>query len=260
MALNAKLCIGSVVHRRYRPTVHGLQYRVVSLLVDLDDLEDLSSRSRLFSYNRSNLFSLHAKDHGDGAGDNLKGTILGKIRAENPQVQIERVQMLCFPRVLGYVFNPLTVYYCYGSDDQLAFIVYEVNNTFGDRHHYVLPLEEPPVAAAGQSCLKKMYVSPFNTVEGTYEFHISPPEEPLAVGVNLRVDGLPVLKAYLHARTEALTDRALLKAFMRMPAMSFKVIAAIHWEALRLWLKGLRIVKRPKHLPALHPLSINKQK
>ena len=257
--LSSKLCLGTVVHRRYRPKAHALRYRVFSLLIDLDEVETLGSRLRLFSFNRSNLFSLYEKDHGDAAGQNLKNAIVKKVQAVNPETEIERVVMLCFPRVLGYVFNPLTVYYCFSGDEQLASIVYEVNNTFGDRHHYVLPVEVPSGRALAQSCTKQMYVSPFNAVEGKYEFHVSMPGDKLAIGINLRVDGAPVLKAYLSAHTKTLNDRTLLLAFARMPAMTFKVIAAIHWEALRLWLKGLRIVKRPKRLQSLHPVSLNKQ-
>lgn len=248
----AKLCYGTVVHRRYRPKVHGLKYRVFSLLVDLDQVELLSKRLKLFSLNRANLFSLHEQDHGTGAPGGLKRTIVEKVEARHAGTAIERVVMLCFPRVLGYVFNPLTVYYCYGVDDALKVLVYEVNNTFGDRHHYVLSVDADQQGTLAQACTKKMYVSPFNAVDGTYEFHVSAPEDKLAVGVNLRVDGAPVLKAYLSAQTSELSDRALLGAFVRLPAMTFKVIAAIHWEALLLWAKGLKIKKRPR---ALHSLS-----
>ncbi len=248
---SAKLCHGTVVHRRYRPKVHGLRYRVFSLLVDLDHLDALSERLKLFSFNRRNLFSLHEKDHGTGAPGGLKGTIVEKVEARYPHLEIGRVVILCFPRVLGYVFNPLTVYYCYGPDDALKALVYEVNNTFGERHHYVLGVEGAQEGTLAQACSKKMYVSPFNAVDGAYEFHVSVPGEKVAVGVNLRVDGAPVLKAYLAAKTAVLSDRALMGAFARLPAMTFKVIAAIHWEALLLWAKGLKIKKRPRALPSL---------
>ncbi len=247
----AKLCHGLVVHRRYRPTPHALRYGVFSLLLDLDQVEALSQHLRLFSFNGPNLFSLQETDHGDGTAGDLKQSIVKKVAARDPDAEIKRVTMLCFPRVLGYVFNPLTVYYCYGADDELAAIVYEVNNTFGDRHHYVLPVNTETNQTVAQACSKKMYVSPFNAVEGDYEFHLSPPGETLAVGVNLRVDGAPVLKAYLSAKTGELSDRTLLYAFARMPAMTFKVIAGIHWEALLLWLKGLPIKKRPGAVRAL---------
>jgi DUF1365 family protein len=182
--------------------------------------------------------------------------VFSKVQAALPDVGVERVQILCFPRILGYVFNPLTVYYCYASEGHLTALVYEVNNTFGDRHHYVLPVDSAEGRSLAQSCSKRMYVSPFNAVEGEYEFHVSAPGEKLAVGVNLRVDGAPVLKAYLVANARTLSDRALVKAFAGMPAMTFKVIAAIHWEALLLWLKGLRVAKRPKQAAPLHSLSM----
>lgn len=250
-----KLCHGLVVHRRYRPKLHALRYRVLSLLIDLDEAPALSQRLRFFSYNTANLFSLREADHGDGGGA-LKDFVVSKVQAALPDVGVERVQILCFPRILGYVFNPLTVYYCYASEGHLTALVYEVNNTFGDRHHYVLPVDGAEGRSLAQSCSKRMYVSPFNAVEGEYEFHVSAPGEKLAVGVNLRVDGAPVLKAYLAANAQTLSDRALVKAFFGMPAMTFKVIAAIHWEALLLWLKGLRVAKRPKQAAPLHSLSM----
>lgn len=252
----SKLCHGLVVHRRYRPKLHALRYRIFSLLIDLDEAAALSARLKLFSFNRPNLFSIHEKDHGDAGEESLKDVIVNKVHAVDPRAEVTRVVMLCFPRVLGYVFNPLTVYYCYCADEQLRSIVYEVNNTFGDRHHYVLPVAMPQNGALAQSCSKKMYVSPFNAVEGEYEFHVSPPGKKLSVGVNLRVDGAPVLKAYLSAQPQTLSDRALLQAFTCMPAMTFKVIAAIHWEALLLWLKGLPIARRPKRRPPLNPIPI----
>lgn len=252
----SKLCHGLVVHRRYRPKLHALRYRVFSLLIDLDEAEALSARLNLFSFNRANLFSLREADHGDASAAGLKRAIVKKVHAAVPEVAIERVLIFCFPRVLGYVFNPLTVFYCFSRDERLRAIVYEVNNTFGDRHHYVLPVAEDADQPVAQSCSKKMYVSPFNAVEGEYEFHVSPPSEKLVVGVNLRVDGAPVLKAYLCANTQTLSDRSLIRAFFGMPAMTFKVVAGIHWEALLLWLKGLKTVKRPRSLKLGVPLSI----
>lgn len=251
-----KLCHGLVVHRRYQPKLHALRYRVFSLLLDLDEADAISTRLKLFSFNSANLFSLRESDHGDADKVGLKQTIVSKVHAALPDAGVERVLILCFPRLLGYAFNPLTVFYCFSAAEQLKAIVYEVNNTFGDRHHYVLPVEQSAGRSVAQSCTKKMYVSPFNAVEGEYEFHVSSPGETLAVGVNLRVERAPVLKAYLSANTTTLSDRALLHAFFRMPAMTFKVIAGIHWEALLLWLKGLQIAKRPRSLKLRAALSI----
>lgn len=240
---HSRVCWGTVVHRRYRPKTHELRYKVFSLLLDVDELECADRLSRVFSVNRPNLISVRESDHGEGKRAGLKGCILGKVEDEG--ITADRVTMLCYPRLLGYAFNPLTVYYCYRGMDELAAIVYEVNNTFGDRQFYVLKAEAKGASIA-QTCGKEMYVSPFNAVDGHYEFHVSEPGETLAVGVNLRVNGAPVMKAYHTAATEPLTERGLLRALLSMPLMTFKVIAGIHFEALRLWLKGLKIMPRPQ--------------
>ena len=241
--LKSKLCWGTVVHRRYRPKTHELRYRVFSLLVDLDELECIDRVSPIFSVNRHNLLSLHERDHGGGQAEGLKSCIAGKAREAGASA--EYVKMLCYPRVLGYAFNPLTVFYCYSAKDVLSAIVYEVNNTFGDRQFYALAVDNAELTVA-QSCDKQMYVSPFNTLDGRYEFHVSPPGDRLTVGVNLRVDGKPLLKAYHTAAAEPLTPAGLRRAVVSMPLMTFKVIAGIHYEALRLWLKGLRTTPRPR--------------
>ena len=241
--LNSRLCWGTVVHRRYRPKTHELRYRVFSLLVDLDELDTIDRASRILSVNRPNLISLRECDHGGGGKTGLKSFISAKVHEVGAAA--ERVTMLCYPRVLGYAFNPLTVYYCYSATEKLSAIVYEVNNTFGDRQFYVLKVDEADKPVA-QSCDKEMYVSPFNTVDGRYEFHVAPPGERLAVGVNLRVGGKALLKAYHTASTEPLTPAGLLRAVLSMPLMTFKVVAGIHYEALRLWLKGPRVPPRPR--------------
>ena len=238
----SKLCWGTVVHRRYRPKVHELRYRVFSLLLDLDELDCADRASRLFSVNRPNLISLQEKDHGAGESAGLKDFIVNKVKQAGGHAQ--RVTMLCYPHVLGYAFNPLTVYYCYDQRNELTAHVFEVNNTFGDRQFYVLSAQADGGVLA-RTCRKQMYVSPFNEVDGHYEFHISSPGDTLAVGVNLRVKGTPVLKAYHTASTEPLTSRGLIKAVLSMPLMTVKVIAGIHFEALCLWAKGLKIMPRP---------------
>ncbi len=244
--LRSRLCTGEVVHRRYRPKRHQLRYKVLSVLVDLDELPAIERSCRLLSVNRFNLFSLHERDHGDGDARPLKSWVMAKVAAAGHTADIDKVLMLCFPRLLGYVFNPLTVYYCLDAGGEIAVMVYEVNNTFGGRHCYIVPVRQRPGGVIRQSADKQFYVSPFNEVAGQYGFAVTAPGERLTVGVSLRVDGAPLMNAYQTATTAPLTDAGLVRAFLRMPLMTFKVIAGIHFEAARLWLKGLRIVKRPR--------------
>jgi DUF1365 family protein len=143
--------------------------------------------------------------------------------------------------VLGYVFNPLTVYYGFDARDRLCMMVYEVNNTFGGRHSYVVPASETLL----QHAEKHFFVSPFNKVEGRYSFHFTVPGEKLALGVALSVGGKPLLKAYVSGTRRRLDDAQLLRCFARMPLLTLKVIGGIHVEALRLWWKGLKLNRRP---------------
>lgn len=235
---------GVVVHKRVRPVKHALRYHVFSLLIDCDDLPGLDRRLRLFSYNRFNLCSLHDTNHGDGTAiaDYLRG-----LADQSGVDGIERFLMFCYPRVLGYVFNPVTIYFGVNAAGDARLIVYEVNNTFGERQTYVVPVE-PRVGTdtVHQSCEKMFYVSPFNTDEGRYSFHVTPIDDEITIGIALHTDEGPLLKAFFRGERTALTDATLAKALARTGWLSLKVIGAIHYEALKLWFKGLRLVPRPR--------------
>jgi uncharacterized protein len=235
--------VGEIVHKRLKPLTHAFAYRVFSLLVDCDELPALSRRLRLFSYNRFNLISLFDRDHGDGSP---LGPYLHALAAQSPAgAQVRRFMMLAYPRVLGYAFNPLTVYFGLDENDRVRLTVYEVHNTFGERKSYVLPVASDAGALIHQSCRKRFYVSPFNSDTGNYSFHVTAPGESLTVGVALRDAGGPLLRAHFRGSRETLTDTGLFSALARTGALSLKVIAAIHYEAVKLWLKGLRAVPRP---------------
>jgi uncharacterized protein len=236
---------GRVVHHRRRPRRHTLAYRVFSLLLDLDDLAASGSRLRLFSHNGFNLFSFHDRDHGPGDGTDLRTWLGRQLAAAGLDVDGGRIEVLCYPRILGYVFNPLTVYFCRRPDESLSAIVYEVNNTFGERHSYVIPVDAPAGAVVRQACDKRLYVSPFNDTHGGYRFRVTPPAGDVEVIVNYVDDAGLILHAGFRGARGPLTDRALITAFLRYPLMTVKVMAGIHWEALRLWRKGLRLVRRP---------------
>jgi DUF1365 family protein len=234
---------GTVVHARVTPIRHRLAYRVFAVLFDCDGLERLDRRLRLFSYNRFNLFSLHDRDHGDGSPISA---YLRRIASEAGLAEtVGRFAMLCYPRILGYAFNPLTVYLGLDAKGRIRLVVYEVNNTFGERKTYVLPAETADGGLIAQNCAKSFYVSPFNTVEGVYSFRITPPGDDLTVGVALKNDMGPLLRAHFRGRRSDLSDTGLLHALFRTGWMTVKVIAGIHYEAARLWLKGLRTVSRP---------------
>lgn len=244
MSAHSAIYVGSVTHRRLAPRPHALRYRTFCLLLDLDELPALTAKLRLFSYNRPNLFSLYDADHGDGSRTPLRQQIDRCLGEAGIDVTDGAVRLLCMPRTLGYSFNPLSVYFCHRADGALAAVIYEVHNTFGERHSYLIPAD----ASAGvvrQRCRKTFYVSPFMDMEMRYEFRVHPPDRRIAVAIRASGADGPLIYASLVGARHDLTDIALLRAFVAVPAVSLKVITAIHWEALRLWLKGLRLRPRP---------------
>lgn len=260
------LYVGRVMHRRLRPLRHRLAYRVFSLLVDVDELDALHARLRCFSVNRFNLFSLRPADHGDGSattGAELRAHIDARLREAGLPTG-GAIRLLAMPRILGYAFNPLSVWFCDAPEASgpggLQAIVYEVNNTFGERHSYLIPVDaaQRTAAVVEQRCGKQLYVSPFLGMALHYRFRIEPPHARTALGITVHDGDRAVLHARLDAERRPLTDAALLRVFATHPLLTLKVIGGIHWEALRLWLKGARLHPRPP-APA-HPVTVAEPK
>lgn len=244
---DAALYPGRVMHHRLRPFRHRFTYRVCAALLDLDRLPVLAARCRLFSHNRFNLVALHDKDHGARDGSPLRAHIERLLVEAGHQAAPARILLLCYPRMLGYAFNPLSVYFCYDAGHRLYAIVHEVKNTFGEQHSYVLPVDEArPIR---QACDKRFHVSPLIGMQGSYRFAIRPPAEEVGIVITLRVPEGPQLVASFNGRRRAFDDAGLVWLLLRFPLMTVKVIAAIHWQALRLWLRGARLVPRPKQAP-----------
>ena len=244
MTLDSSLYVGSVMHRWLYPRVHQFRYRAFWFLLDLDELDKLSGRLRWFSHNRANLFSLHDADHGDGSATPLRAQVEIKLREAGVKLTGGSIRLLCMPRTLGYCFNPLSVYFCCHADGDPVALVYQVHNTFGERHSYVIPAKQGNGELC-QRCRKALYVSPFLDMNMRYDFRVSGPDERISVGIRASTSEGPALNAVLTGERKDLTDRNLVRAFVAIPAITLKVIAAIHWEALRLWLKGLRVRPRP---------------
>jgi len=243
----AALYFGKVMHARLKPIGHRFSYRVMNLLIDLDRLDTADCQSPLFGVNRAALYSFNEADHGDRDGSRLR--IYAERRAADVGIDLTggRVLLLCCPRLFGYTFNPLSVYFCYRANDELALIIYEVRNTLGDIHTYVIPAKPGETSAAGirQTQDKLFYVSPFIEMATRYHFRVSPPGETVKLRILETDRESPLLAATFSGRRRALTSAALLRSLFALPLLTFKIVAAIHWEALRLWLKGARLVPRP---------------
>jgi len=239
---------GQVMHHRLQPVNHRFVYRVFSCLIDLDELP-LINRLKLFSVNAFNLFSFYERDHGDGKG-NLVAQVRRRLADCGYASAGHRVRLLCYPRILGYVFNPLSVYFCYNADQKLEVILYEVNNTFGSTHTYLLPVENED-KVVHQDCGKLLYVSPFMPMDAAYEFYIKPPGERVSLTINQTMqkqdDRQAMFNACFNGQRRPLRDGQLLRLFFKYPMMTLKIMGGIHWEALKLWRKKLPIQPgRPK--------------
>jgi len=250
--MNSALYHGRMMHRRIRPRRHHLGYRLFTLLVDLDELSGLSSRLRWFSHNRWNLFSFHDADYGDGSGP-LRPQVEAHLARAGIDIAGGPIRLLSLPRILGYVFNPITIYFCSTPDGVLRAVLYEVNNTFGQRHSYLAPVGPDEAVPIRHRCDKKFYVSPFMPIDLDYEFRIRPPEDELLVNIAVLDSAGPLLHAALTAKRHPLTDAALLRSFFAYPLLTLKVIGAIHWEALNLFLKRVPRVRRPA--PPTRPVT-----
>ena len=243
----AALYFGDVMHARLKPIGHRFSYRVMSLLIDLDRLDAADRQSRLFGVNRAALYSFNEADHGMRDGSSLRAYVQNCAAGCGIDLAGGRVLLLCYPRLLGYNFNPLSVYFCYRADGGLAVIIYEVRNTFGDIHAYVLPVQPGESSGAGirQQQDKLFYVSPFIEMTMRYHFRVSPPGARVKMRILETDREGPLLAATFSGRRRGLTTAALLRAFFALPLVTFKIVTAIHWEALRLSLKGVRLVPRP---------------
>jgi DUF1365 family protein len=234
---------GIVVHKRLWPKLHGFSYRVFTLCIDLDEAVRIGSYLRLFSLNRTNVLSLRDADFGAPGSERIGDKARRVLRDVGLLSYGARIELICYPRLFGYAFNPLSVYFCRDVVGVVGAMIYEVTNTVGERKSYVIPTSHA-VEAIAQSCNKELYVSPFTAPTGTYGFHAMPPHERLVVGVNFREAGRPVLKTHFGGTRRELTDASIARLTLSHPLMTMKVISMIHVQAAKLWAKGIPITTR----------------
>jgi len=242
----ATLFDGSVMHHRMKPREHRFTYSVFNVLLDLDRLKEAESQSGLFSVNRFNLLSFHEKDHGPRDGSDLRQHVEALLR-ENGVARPSRILLLAYPRLLGYGFNPLSVYYAYDQQEQLTALIYEVRNTFGGLHTYVAPIRPGQVSDAGvrQDQRKLFYVSPFISMDQHYHFRMLPPGETVRVRILEKDAAGPLLSASFSGTQKPFRTSEIARACLRVPFLTLKVMGAIHWEAFKIWRKRVPFHKRP---------------
>ncbi len=239
--MNSCIYNGIVTHQRFKPIKHSLKYKTFSLLIDLDELEKLDNEISIFSLNKFNIFSFYTKDHGERNGGCIKEWVLKTIKRFNINSNITRIKLLCYPRVFGYVFNPLSIFYCY-ENNNLRAIFYEVKNTFNEQHTYIFKIKNDQNIE--QKCKKKFYVSPFMDMETYYNFRLLNPEEKLLVFIKQTDKKETILTATQTGDKKEFSLKQLITNFFKYPFMTLKIIGSIHYEALLLWKKGAIYRKR----------------
>jgi len=233
---------GSTAHKRLKPFEHGFKYPIAMIGICLEQLEDAGRVSKFFTINRWGVFSFHEKDFGARDGSSLMDWSVSQFESAGIS-GIQRVQHICQPRILGYQFNPISLYFGYDRKGELGGIIYEVHNTFGDAHAYVAPVKGSLVEQ--HTVDKSLHVSPFFDVSGRYEFALQVPDENLALAIRkVGVDG-PDFRASMSLKRKEASSRAFFAWFIRFPVSTLTTTALIHFEALRLWIKGARYHHRP---------------
>ncbi len=245
--MNSAIYTGEVYHRRYVGRGHTFRYQVFYFLLDLDELGDLDRLSYLFGVNRPAWFSYKDKDHGIGTGDTLKRRLSNTLHEAGYDSEGWSFRVLTMPRMFGYVFNPITIMFCHRGDGPVTAIIYEVNNTYGERIAYLAPVD-PVQAPIRQRCEKALFVSPFFELTGHYDFLVDSRAGALHIGIDYLVDEERHLHASFRGIRRPFSASTLRKLAVIHPAMTFKVIAGIHYEAIKLWLHGMPVVRHTRAL------------
>ena len=241
--INSCIYSGSVIHKRFKPKEHFFKYKVFSLFLDLSELNELDDKLNFFSLNKFNLISFHEVDHGNRDGSSLLDWVKNNLSNNNVSTNNIKVKLLCYPRILGYVFNPLSVFFVYDQNENLISILYEVKNTFGEQHTYFFKVENQNKLIQN-NCSKKFHVSPFIEMNCNYFFKILNPAQKLSVIIDQYDQKGKILFASQDGERSDLTSKNLMKSYLKHPLMTFKIISAIHFEAFKLWMKGIKFIKK----------------
>ena len=233
---------GTVIHKRFKPKIHFFKYKVFSLLIDLSELNNLDKKIGFFSYNKFNLISFFDKDHGDRDGSSVINWVKKNLKENDVNCENIRIKLLCYPRILGYVFNPLSIFYVYDKNDKLISLLYEVKNTFGEQHTYIFKIKENNLLK--HNCEKKFHVSPFIEMNCSYFFRTLKPADKISIIIDQYQLNEKILYASQDGKRTDFTTSELIKSYLKHPLMTFKVIAAIHFEAFKLWTKGIKFIQK----------------
>lgn len=253
--MESALYVGKLRHRRFSPRLHAFSYPVFMAFLDIDRLPELMRASPFAGYNRWNWTAYCERDHFGDAKQPLRARLAKDAARHGVALPDGPIFLLTHLRYLGYVFNPVSFYYCYDLAGDLSMMLAEVNNTFGESHNYWLtPANAKESAAATRyTTAKQMHVSPFMAMHLNYDWIFTPPGERLVAHMNTVAEGKAFFDATLQLERRPWTRQQLHRALVSYPFMTLRVIAAIHWEALRLWLRQVPVFAHPKKAGALQP-------
>ena len=243
MIKDSSIYIGNVIHKRFKPKIHFFKYKVFSILLDISEIDILDKSLKIFSYNKFNIVSFYDADHGPRDGTSIKEWVIKNLNDNRINTENIKIKLLCYPRIFGYVFNPLSVFFIYNKNSELISILYEVKNTFGEQHTYVFKTKENENYIK-HTCKKKFHVSPFIEMDCTYFFKILKPSEKISVIIDQYDEEGKLLYASQDGDRIELNNKNLVLSYLRHPFMTFKIIVAIHFEAFKLWTKGIKFVKK----------------
>jgi DUF1365 family protein len=250
--MSSCLYFGQVMHEREQPVAYKFVYDTVSIKVDIDQIEQETKQNPLLSLNRFNWVSLRFKDHGPRDGTPWRTWVDGFL-ADYGIARPARVELLCYPRILGYSFNPLAVWYAYDAQNRVMAVIAEVSNTFGQWHHYILkPKDGLAPTSIKAEADKVFHVSPFIDMQARYHFRLKRPGDQVFTYIKETRDGKPFFYASQSGRQQPLNISTLLKLLGFAPWRALKVISLIHWWALKIWLKGGQFHRTPKHLESVN--------
>ena len=243
MIKESAIYIGNVIHKRFKPKIHFFKYKVFSILLDISEIDILDKSLKIFSYNKFNIVSFYDADHGPRDGTSIKEWVIKNLNNNLINTENIKIKLLCYPRIFGYVFNPLSVFFIYNKNSELISILYEVKNTFGEQHTYVFKTKENENYIK-HTCKKKFHVSQFIEMDCTYFFKILKPSEKISVIIDQYDEEGKLLYASQDGDRIELNNKSLVLSYLRHPLMTFKIIVAIHFEAFKLWTKGIKFVKK----------------
>ena len=244
-----------VMHARRVAPLYRFVYRIFTVLFDIDRLDELAAQRRFFSHNRFNLMSLHDRDHGRGEIGGLRRWAESVCATQGIAMAGGRIRLLAQPRMLGWTFNPVSVWYCEHADGTLRAIIAEVRNTFGEKHSYLLSTASMDVGASAGGVLpygvelqkeKVFHVSPLFDLVGRYHFTFRPPGEELSVVLKETREGLPLIDTAMAGDAKPFSDAEMARQLLKTPVQAVKVLLGIHWQALKIWLRGARFHKKPE--------------